>query len=537
MAEQIKVLCPECESVMRLRNGKYGKFYGCSAYPKCKSTLSLDQAKEQVAEKKSNGKQPAKNADWQPSTYQLDVFDFITNGKGNAVVEAVAGSGKTTTIVKALELTPKGQSVLFCAFNKHIQRELASRAPSHVKVSTIHSIGFNALKEALPHKPQVDDGKLWGIIKEVLPLYEDYPLHAPLAKLVGLCKRTLVNPNNPLDIEEVAEHHDIELNGDAERLIALVPVVMGMCRERLTVIDFDDMIWLPIELNITFRTFTWVFVDECQDLSPAQLEIVKRSVAKVGRVIAVGDRRQSIYGFVGADTNAVPRMIEELNATVLPLSITYRCPISVVNKAKTIVPQIEAASWAEEGEVDEASYDAMMRELEDGDLILCRVNAPLVKACYSLIRRGEKAIIRGRDIGQGLINFIDRLKPTDIYDLMTKVRDYKYEQTKKLEAAGKEAQIESLHDRCDTLVELCDGMANLTELRAHISNIFDDVTKDGIILSSIHRAKGDEAEVVWLLRPELLPHPLATKDWQQEQERNLEYVAYTRSKDTLIFVR
>ena len=55
-----------------------------------------------------------------PSVYQQKIYDFITNGSGNAVVSAVAGSGKTTTLINAIKLIPKDKNLIFLAFNKSI---------------------------------------------------------------------------------------------------------------------------------------------------------------------------------------------------------------------------------------------------------------------------------------------------------------------------------------------------------------------------------------------------------------------------------
>jgi len=66
-----------------------------------------------------------------PSPYQQGIYDFITKGTGNAVVSAVAGSGKTTTLINALNLIPSELNVLFLAFNKSIAKELAERVPKN----------------------------------------------------------------------------------------------------------------------------------------------------------------------------------------------------------------------------------------------------------------------------------------------------------------------------------------------------------------------------------------------------------------------
>ena len=59
-----------------------------------------------------------------PSKYQKDIFDVIEHGVGNIVIEAAAGSGKTSTLIKAIKLIPIDKRILFCAFNTDIVKEL-----------------------------------------------------------------------------------------------------------------------------------------------------------------------------------------------------------------------------------------------------------------------------------------------------------------------------------------------------------------------------------------------------------------------------
>lgn len=525
---------------MSKRTGRLGDFYGCSKYPKCKRTVDARDASRVAAAQQAAApaaSQQQVKREFTPSPYQLAVFSFVTNGKGNAFVNARAGSGKTTTIVKALELTPKVSKVLFCAFNTHIKEELARRAPSHVKVQTMHSLGFAALRNGLPVKPEVDENKLLGIVKEFLPDYEtDGALRGPLMQLVSLAKNTLTDPEDRSALDDMAYRYGVDLNGDTDRIMNLVAPVMAVCASRTSVIDYDDMVWLPIRLRMHFETYDWVFVDEAQDLNAAQIEILMRTIRpKVGRVVAVGDPQQSIYGFRGADINAIPKLIETLQAITLPLSISYRCPVSHIELAKEIVQDIEAAPGAKAGSVVHTTWMRAFTTIQDGDLVLCRCNAPLVSAVYAFIKSGRKAVIRGRDIGKNLLSFIDKMKPTSIVDLVTKVQEYKFREVERLTAAGKEGQVQSLQDKCECIEALCDGVRDLSELRLRIQTIFDDDTKTGIVLSSVHRAKGDEADRVWILKPELLPLPMG-QEWEQEQEMNIKYVALTRSKSELVFV-
>jgi DNA helicase II / ATP-dependent DNA helicase PcrA len=73
------------------------------------------------------------NKKFKPSKYQKAIYSFIENGKGNAVVEAVAGSGKTTTIVEATSRIPPKDRAIFVAFNKSIATELSKKLQNKIE--------------------------------------------------------------------------------------------------------------------------------------------------------------------------------------------------------------------------------------------------------------------------------------------------------------------------------------------------------------------------------------------------------------------
>jgi len=529
MAEEKKIICPNCGKpmVLRTRRSDGNPFWGCSGYPVCRKTLDGSVV---------NGAQAsAPKKEFIPSVYQQAIFDYIQDKNGtDAVIEAVAGSGKTTTIVEALKYT--SGRVVFCAFNKRIADELRTRAPAHVKCCTLHSLGFAALRNALPHKPEVDDDKKMSIAKELLPADEDFYVRVSLVKVASLVQATLTEPTDVAAVNSIIDRYDIDLNGGGPKVLAALPRMIELCASRTTVIDYDDMCWLVVALNLPMEKFDWVLIDESQDLNVVQQELVLRSVNEYGRIIAVGDRNQSIYGFRGADTEAIPNLIARLNEPkILPLSITYRCPVEHVKLARQFVPQLEAAPNAIAGEVLNITKGQLFERAKDGDLVLCRINAPLVDVCYSLIRQGKKAVIVGRDIGKGLAQLIDKMKARDIHDLLAKLRDYRWAEVAKLEAAGKSNRAAGLSDRIDTITALCDGVGDITTLKAKIDSIFTDDVK-GIALSSVHRAKGLESDTIFILEPQLMPFPKAKLPWEAQQEKNIQYVAYTRAKKVLAFV-
>ena len=542
-------ICPKCGSEMKIRNGRRGEFWGCSKFPRCKGTKSIGgYSKKFKAEQKTSEELAGKIREEQirklrelvPSEYQQKVLDFVTNDTGNAVIEAVAGSGKTTTLLMALAET--SGKVAFTAFNKSIATELSQKAPGHVQVSTMHSFGFSAVKSGLG-RTKVDNYKLKNIIDSVLPQPEDKEARKAqrkvkrfLSSIVPLAKATLCNYSSMEDLSEVISHYSVDNGELLQEYHSTVVDIMEQCKNQKSIIDFDDMIWFPVVHNLEMPKFDFVFVDEAQDLNRVQMELTKKMVNTNGRIVCVGDRFQSIYGFRGADTQAIPNLIAELEAKVLPLSICYRCPTSHIRLAKEIVPHIEARNGAEEGEIVTLDKDKMTEAADNGDMILCRVNAPLVSLCFGFIRDGKKAIIRGRDIGQGLIKLINRFDPSNIEDLYDKLEEYRRDERVKLERIKNEAAIMVLEDKCECLLVFMGNSNSVDEVKDKIERLFSDNSGTGIVLSSVHKAKGLEADNVYIAKPDLMPHPLAESQWQREQEMNVRYVALTRAKKRLAFV-
>jgi superfamily I DNA/RNA helicase len=114
-------------------------------------------------------------------------------------------------------------------------------------------------------------------------------------------------------------------------------------------IDFTDMIFLPVANNWIRPQYDMVVVDEAQDMNTCQLAIAQ-GLAR-NRVVVVGDDRQAIYGFRGADSGSLDRLKDELKATELGLTTTYRCGRGIVALAQTwcqitrLTPAIRPAQW------------------------------------------------------------------------------------------------------------------------------------------------------------------------------------------------
>ena len=476
---------------------------------------------------------------WSPQ--QKAVFENVANGTGHTVVLARAGSGKTTTIVEAFNHVPEGASVLMIAFNKSIATELQSRAPAGVEVSTLHSFGLKAIMRQGPAR--IDNDKMDRILVDGLgDEPETRDLRRSIAKCASLAKGSLAT--TPEEIDAIIDQHQIvppESSEDRPQFARYVLRALEEAKADRKTIDFDDMIWLPVVLKMQVRKFDRVFIDETQDLNAAQIQLALRACKSTGRICAVGDDRQAIYAFRGADTNAVPNVIRELKATILPLSVTYRCASAIVDIARTVVPDFEAAPNANAGEVLSSTVAAMIASASGGDFVLSRTNAPLISHCMAFLREGKRATIQGRDIGAKLTGMIRRSKATTIVALLEYVNTWRQEEIARLTAVKRDTQ--SVDDTAECVIALTEGASSVSDVIARIESLFsegDDTTR--IVLSSTHKAKGLERDRVWLLASTYRRGTKGRKSrpmsaTQVREEENLFYVAVTRARKTLHMVQ
>jgi superfamily I DNA/RNA helicase len=231
-------------------------------------------------------------------------------------------------------------------------------------------------------------------------------------------------------------------------------------------------------------------------------------------------------------------LIEHLDAKVLPLSICYRCPTKHVELAQALVPQIEPSETAIPGVVEHYELAEVRNQLKDRDLVLCRCNAPLVNLCLSLISSGTKATIKGRDIGKSLTNLAESMKAKSLQELESKLINHRVKEVTKLKEKGRDGMAQALDDRCSCIEYIChrSDIVSIRDLTNFIDQLFSDTTTDGVICSSIHKAKGLESKSVYILFPHLMPLKYATTPEEMQQERNIEYVALTRSQNFLAFI-
>jgi DNA helicase-2/ATP-dependent DNA helicase PcrA len=498
------------------------------------------------------------------SKYQTAIFDAIVDGTGNGVIEAVAGSGKTTTMVEALVRWKALHHVLpaiFVAFNKSIATELQAKVPNGVDAATLHSVCCKAIYRAFKGI-RVDDRKLHDYVREVIEDHSEYSfknihekdtaynISEDLTRIYGLLKGTMTDLADADKVDEVIAAYALTLKVPALS-IPLLPKLDETMRADTTRMTFDEMLSFIIDhgLSLNYR-YDLVCVDEAQDMNLLQIAILKKLVKPNGRLWAVGDTYQSIYAFRGADQQAMNRIRTEFavpSENELPLSITYRCPQSVVKEAQEYVEHIQASENAPIGAVVKSAgrelLAVLMNMVPGQSMGICRGNAALVGCALHLIKNGRKATVRGRDIGKGLqklVRDLSRKHNGTVVGLMEAIEAHRNRETIRFAAKKQNNQIQMLNDKCDTILVLLDNVEEVSELDGAIEAIFSDAQTEGVSFSSIHKAKGLEADTVVWLNPGLSEF-IANKCIEKgdisgaQQEENLSYVAITRAKKTLIF--
>jgi superfamily I DNA/RNA helicase len=287
---------------------------------------------------------PKKPSSFEPSVQQQVIFDELAKGLEfcelpffNMVVDAKAGSGKTTTIVEGMRYIPREglipPRVVFLAFNKSIADTWSRKCPPGVMCSTFHSLGRRALVGSglVERSVKLDTNKarklVWNAISD-----RDDPDTRNICRLVSMCKTVPVDVRE-IDLDSMCYHHDITLERK-ERAFNIVRQVVETTLADTSCIDFDDMLYMPVMYNISFDHYNYVFVDEAQDTNNIQLEILSRLTAPRSRLVAVGDPHQAIYGFRGANADSMSRIVERFQCKTYPLSVSYRCPKAVVREAQ-----------------------------------------------------------------------------------------------------------------------------------------------------------------------------------------------------------
>ncbi len=507
----------------------------------------------------------ARDPNFKPTDYQEAIFNWVHTKDGSRlpehlVVVAYAGTGKTKTAEQAcFEIRDLFQqshgclpSIRIVAFNRPIAQELEKILdPSYCFASTFHSWGLELCRQLNP-KCKINDGKLWEICELHLPNWREERARETKKKhrklffeymnLISKMKATMA------PVDECVARFGIDIDPEDFHYAELI---LDACRRDTNRVDFDDMIWLPVEHGVVdSRSYDFFMVDEVQDLNPVMIELVKLQMAGDTRFVGLGDRYQAIYAFRGAGFSMVDDIVEELGATELPLPKTWRNPLSHTRLVQDLehVPGFDTYRQ-DEGELYYHHQENMETWLTEKHTVISRTNAPLISLAFKLIALGKKATIKGKEFGQNLIKFIDDLAASSnaysIPTLRTALEEYYEKEQARLERTGNrrtQVILERLMDKIDCIRALCDSdlsrerqhaKTEIAALKMKLESIFDENVK-GVGLYSIHKVKGMTVGHSVLINYDKLPFTfpeMSDEDFQQE--KNMQYVALTRSNQAM----
>lgn len=478
---------------------------------------------------------------WSP--HQLQFFANFEEDAGHAIGEAVPGSGKTTTAVEGARFIPSNRESLFCSFNKSIAKELRRKLPRSIDSSTISSVCHKAVTRAFGC--EFDENKTKDIARQVCidsghsfvnRRGEVVPLGwSQVATLAKLAKSQLVDVDDVRTLEELATSYRIDDDSKTikrEVLASFAAETLRQCAEQKSVIDYSDQAWFVAHFDLRPSLYHVVVVDEVQDTDLCQQKALLSLLKKDGRLVGIGDSRQAIYGFRGADSQAMTRLKNGLEAKSLPLTTTYRCPRKVVELAQEVGPEIQARDGAPDGIIEQIEADRIVDLARPGDLVVSRTKAPVFGLCLKMLSKGIPAAVAGRDLGLNLIRLIDKFggRTEDVPSMNRAIESWKAREVRRLGEIDRDDQVEEVIDLVSAILCFSEGQSSVTEIKERILGICsNDDPKAKVLFSTTHKAKGLERERVFVLAD---TYTLCSPRNYQE-ERNLWYVAITRSSSEL----
>lgn len=516
-----------------------------------------------------------------PTLQQQTVIDWVRNPQNiisndgivryNGEVIARAGTGKTSLLMMCF---PEMQGrVAATAYNKDIANEIEDKVKKsgmlHVDVGTSHRFGLRMWNKAAPRTSiDINGSEWWHLIVNEVGIPREFrgfvrsAINFARQRAFGI----LCPLNDPQAWLKLAADYNLE-----EKLWSDPSAIPAQMRDRLLkdalrathkalvcsirmgekILDGEGMIYLPLINNVYIEKFDWLVMDEAQDINPARRVLAKRMMKDNARALFVGDPRQAINAWAGADSNSMDIVHDDFHTQRFPLTVTWRCPKLIVERAKSLVSDYEAAPEAPEGQISEMNLDkfsaeAFLKSLVPGeDVIICRNTRPLVEMAFRMVKSGVACCIRGKGLSKPLIALARRWEDVvTIEELDRRLDDYLAKETQRLMSADREEQADMLNDQVEALkafMEDIPATASIGRLVDRISELFADDNKGapprGVHLMTAHGSKGLEYDNVYLLGANrFMPSRRARTRDAVEQEMNLMYVAWTRAKKKLVDV-
>lgn len=459
-------------------------------------------------------------------------------------------------------------------------------------ISEADRIGFGKKEKTKngPEKVQLDNFKITKIVDGLVDLYHGENcnfefrvwLKNNYSQLYNLCRVTLTSFVNESKIGELmtdyqifSENDDGFFPPDTKTVIKWLEEIHRLSSENFEnygYIDFTDMLFITYEKLCSkewtvpgWSYYTNIYVDEDQDQNDLQLQFLKFIKRKGGRYVFVGDFFQSCYSFNGANAqsfNLIKKMFAPVKEFTLP--ICYRCPKSHLKRVNEeynipILPRDNAP----EGFIKTIKNNEIKNYIQPGDMIISRKNKYLPEVILQMSIAGIPIYIEDKDFVDRVKKIAKKTKLNSLKSLennITKSVNRAKENILNLETFQKEtegmtkeeqenlaqekAESNSQVDSSLFLLKIIDSyldkypMASVEEFRAYLDKLLNTYPRsDAVRICSIHKAKGLEADNVFVLNEAKYEYlPFASPE-QNQQEKNLSYIATTRARNGLYLVK
>ena len=406
--------------------------------------------------------------------------------------------------------------------------------------------------------------------------------------LYNLCRLTMTNLADSTALRQIIQDYRLFENDEGYQFpditdcISMLKNVDGESWNifnQTGVIDFTDMLYITYwklerkEWEVPYyNLYTNIMFDEAQDASSIQLNLLKYIKRKGGRYIFILDKNQAIYSFAGSNSlsySLIPKMFAPIKEFDLP--ICYRCPSSHLKQVNRLfnIP-ILPRDDAPKGKIYHIEKEDILSKIHEGDMIISRKNKWLGSVIVDLAKAGKPIQIEDKEMVASIKKIIEKNKNSTAKglrkDLKEEVTKYSQERAKKnsqLLEAVQENNVEEVVtaiddnkkiDNCnfilgilkeylkknpnatkDNFAVYISNLLNTGDSKTSKSNVFTVKTKP-IRICSVHKAKGLEAENVFVLNEGRVCFDFRNSKEQNQQEKNLSYISYTRAKNNLYLV-
>ena len=406
--------------------------------------------------------------------------------------------------------------------------------------------------------------------------------------LYNLCRLTMTNLADSTALRQIIQDYRLFENDEGYQFpditdcISMLKNVDGESWNifnQTGVIDFTDMLYITYwklerkEWEVPYyNLYTNIMFDEAQDASSIQLNLLKYIKRKGGRYIFILDKNQAIYSFAGSNSlsySLIPKMFAPIKEFDLP--ICYRCPSSHLKQVNRLfnIP-ILPRDDAPKGKIYHIEKEDISSKIHEGDMIISRKNKWLGSVIVDLAKAGKPIQIEDKEMVASIKKIVEKNKNSTAKglrkDLKEEVTKYSQERAKKnsqlLEAVQEnnvEEVVTAIDDNKkidnynfilgilkeylkknpnatkDNFAAYISNLLNTGDNKTSKSNVFTPKTKP-IRICSVHKAKGLEAENVFVLNEGRVCFDFRNSKEQNQQEKNLSYISYTRAKNNLYLV-